>query len=125
MNAGEYLLSKSPLNSGTALAHLLAMQTGGVRTIFASQMTVCVEEPQVTVVQRPKRETRTNYQPQVSSSSEDARQAIFVVTRTARMNVTTACDELFVQTERVRAIVTRDLGEKRITVRQSGVVSIN
>lgn len=45
MNAGQYLVSKSPLNSGTALAHLLAITQGGGagRTVFASQMTVCIK----------------------------------------------------------------------------------
>lgn len=39
MNAGQYLVSKSPLSSGTALAHFLTMQTGGGTgqgTVFAS-----------------------------------------------------------------------------------------
>ena len=66
MNVGAYLVSKSPLNSGTALAHLLAMQTGSVvgKTIFAAQMTVCVEEPQVTLIQRPSEHTVATTRPQ-------------------------------------------------------------
>ena len=55
MNVGEYLVSKSPLISGTALAHLLAMQTGSGtgKTIFAAQMTVCVEAPQTVLAHQP------------------------------------------------------------------------
>ena len=56
MTTGEYLLSKSSLPSGTALAHLLALQTGtGQGTVFASMFSVSVEQPSITVTQRAKR----------------------------------------------------------------------
>lgn len=44
MTTGQKLVELSGLASGSALAHLLAMQTGtGGKTVFAAQMTVCIE----------------------------------------------------------------------------------
>lgn len=54
MTTGEYLLSKSPLASGSALQHLLAMQSGGSgKTIFCSQITAVIDHEDVVVVRKP------------------------------------------------------------------------
>lgn len=91
MNVGEYLVSKSPLNSGTALAHLLAMQTGSVvgKTIFAAQMTVCVEEPQVTLIQRPSEHNVATTQAETTTTQQDKPSRVYAQTRPARVDVAT------------------------------------
>ena len=91
MNVGEYLISKSPLNSGTALAHLLAMQTGSVvgKTIFAAQMTVCVEEPQVTLIQRPSEHNVATTQAETTTTQQDKPSRVYAQTRPARVDVAT------------------------------------
>lgn len=98
MNVGEYLVSKSPLNSGTALAHLLAMQTGGGtgKTIFAAQMTVCVEAPQTTVIQRPSDHSVKTTQYETATAQQDKPNRIAVRTRPARVDATTRPASVFV-----------------------------
>lgn len=98
MNVGEYLVSKSPLNSGTALAHLLAMQTGSVvgKTIFAAQMTVCVEEPQMTLVQRPAELSVSATREQTETTQKDKPNRITAMTRSARVDVTTRQAAIYV-----------------------------
>lgn len=59
MTAGEYLVAHSPLPSGTALAHFLALQFGAGpgETVFASRFYVAIEEEAVTVTQSVKKQT--------------------------------------------------------------------
>lgn len=56
MTTGEYLVANSPLPSGTALAHLLALQFGAGQgeTVFASRFCVVAGEDRLEVVNRPK-----------------------------------------------------------------------
>ena len=127
MNVGEYLVSKSPLNSGTALAHLLALQagTGTGQTIFASMFSVQIEEPRMFAVQRPKREAGDDYRPAVSRLSADTEKAVSIFTREASLSVLTEPDELFVRHGATESVVVRDLGKERFTVRQSDVIEFN
>ena len=98
MNVGEYLVSKSPLGSGTALAHLLAMQTGGGtgKTIFAAQMTVCMEAPQTTVTKRPSDHSVKTTQHETATAQQDKPNRIAVRTRPARVDVMTRPAAVFV-----------------------------
>ena len=127
MNVGEYLVSKSSLSSGTALAHLLALQagTGSGQTVFASMFSVQIEEPRLFAVQRPKREARDDYRPAVSRLSADTEKAVSIFTREATLNVLTEADELFIRQGTTESVVVRDLGQERFTVRQSDVVGID
>ena len=127
MNVGEYLVSKSSLSSGTALAHLLALQagTGSGQTVFASMFSVQIEEPRLFAVQRPKREARDDYRPAVSRLSADTEKAVSIFTREATLNVLTEADELFIRQGSTDSVVVRDLGQERFTVRQSDVVGID
>lgn len=124
---GAYLLSKSSLASGTALAHLLALQTGtGTgQAIFASMFSVQIEEPRLFAVQRPKREAREDYRPAVSRLSADTEKSVSIFTREATLNVLTEPDELFIRQGSTDSVVVRDLGQERFTVRQSDVIEIN
>ena len=124
---GAYLLSKSSLASGTALAHLLALQTGAGpgQTVFASMFSVQIEEPLLFAVQRPKREAREDYRPAVSRLSADTEKSVSIFTREATLNVLTEPDELFILQGSTESVVVRDLGQERFTVRQSDVVWID
>ena len=124
---GTYLLSHSSLSSGTALAHLLALQagTGTGQTIFASMFSVQIEEPRLFAVQRPKREAREDYRPAVSRLSADTEKAVSIFTREATLNVRTETDELFIRQASTESVVVRDLGQERFTVRQRDVMEIN
>jgi len=59
VTTGEYLVANSPLPSGTALAHFLALQFGAGpgETVFASRFYVAVEEEVVNVAQSVKKQT--------------------------------------------------------------------
>ena len=127
MNFGEYLVSQSSLSSGTALAHLLALQTGtgAGQTIFASMFSVQIDEPRLMLVQRPKREAREDYRPAVSRLSADTEKTVSIFTREATLNVLTEIDELFIRQGSTESVVVRDLGHERFTVRQCDVLEMN
>lgn len=59
MTTGEYLVAHSSLPSGTALAHLLALNAGSGsglgQTIFASRFSVTTGEDRFSVVRKAKR----------------------------------------------------------------------
>ena len=89
MNVGEYLVSKSPLGSGTALAHLLAMQTGTEgKTVFAAQMTVCAEVDAVTIVRQPRDVGVTATAEKTMPSQSEKPNRIDVLKTQARMEIT-------------------------------------
>lgn len=117
MNAGQYLVSKSPLSSGTALAHLLAMQTGGVRTVFTSMFAVQIDTPRLTLTQRA-RDPIDILEPAGRKTQVDAhRDDIFVCLSAARAAVRLAPEWLTVTTQRAAEVfVQRDV--QSATVRQ-------
>ena len=99
MTTGEYLLSKSSLNSGAALAHLLALQVGtGQGTVFASMFSVSVEQPTVTVTRLAKRQAPEMVAPVRPVEPERAtnNKAASVFTAIERIAVLTAPDEITV-----------------------------
>ena len=126
MNVGEYLVSKSPLNSGTALAHLLAMQTGSVvgKTIFAAQMTVCVEEPQVTLIQRPSEHNVATTQAETTTTQQDKSNRITAQTRPARVDVATRSASMHVVQKPTTSVSVRLLPHTITTLRKRAATSI-
>lgn len=125
---GEYLLSKSTLPIGTALAHFLTMQTGGGTgqgTVFASMFAVRCDEPRLTLVQRAKREAgeaddRTPRQIDETGNDKDA----VVLTRQAAMSVLTTPEWLTVTPVReTQVFVQRDV--QSAVVRQNDVLEMN
>lgn len=125
---GEYLLSKSTLPIGTALAHFLTMQTGGGTgqgTVFASMFAVRCDEPRLTLVQRAKRgagePAALRWPRQVDA--RDGTDA-FVLTGDAGLTVGTARDELVVVAQRAASVfVRRDV--QSAAVQQSDVLEMN
>ena len=126
MNVGEYLVSKSPLNSGTALAHLLAMQTGSVvgKTIFAAQMTVCVEEPQVTLIQRPSEHNVATTQAETTTTQQDKPSRVYAQTRPARVDVTTKQKAWFLTQRKANALHVSAAPKSAVARRNRRTVSV-
>ena len=120
---GDYLVQHSMLPSGTALAHLLALQTGG-GTVFASMFAVRCDEPRLTLVQRAKREAGevTERAPRQIDARSDS--DVSVLTGTARMSVRTTAEWLTVTPQReTQVFIQRDV--QSAVVRQSDVVEMN
>ena len=113
MTTGDYLVQHSTLPSGTAMAHLLALQTGGgvSQTLFASMFAVRCDAPRMTLVQRAKREAGESVERvlrQVDDTGDD-KDAV-VLTRQAAVSVLTAPEWLTVTPVReTQVFVQRDV----------------
>ena len=129
MNVGEYLVSKSSLSSGTALAHLLALEagTGSGQTIFASMFSVQITEPRLFAIQRPKREAQESKRSVASVVSGDRQGGgnVSILARPNTLWVMTGRDELFIHQTNSSSIVVTDFGQERLTVRQNDVIEFN
>ena len=119
---GEYLLSKSTLPIGTALAHFLTMQTGGGTgqgTVFASTFAVRIDEPTLSLVQRAKREAAESVER--SSLREENARTLSVLTAQARMSLLTTDEYLTVSAGTHGASFVVRLDEGRMTVKQNEI----
>lgn len=98
MNTGQKLVELSGLPSGSALAHLLAITqgTGTGRTVFAARMAVCIEYPQVTLVQRSAECSVATKQAETETTQKDKPNRITALSKPARVDVTTRQPALFV-----------------------------
>lgn len=128
MTTGEYMLSKSSLSSGTALAHLLAMQTGsGLGTVFASQFRVSIAQDEITVTRKAKRtiqEERPEVQSPRSPTPAKQEKNVAVFSATPRLAVFTAPDEITVTQRTAQVTITQRLPNETITrKRKAGLVS--
>lgn len=124
MNTGEYLVSKSSLPSGTALAHLLAMQTGGgLGTVFASMFAVRIDEPTLSLVQHAKREAAESVER--SALREGNERDLAVLTAVPRLSLLTTDECLTVSTGTQGASFVVRLDEGRMTVRKADVLEIS
>ena len=119
MNAGQKLVALSGLSSGTALTHLLAITqgsgTGPGKTVFASQMTVCIDDPQIALIDRtpPRLSVVT---PAVAQATQ-GKKRIDVVTRPAQITVATAPNTLHIVQKTHRAQVVTTLPRLTVTRR--------
>ena len=124
MNVGDYLVQHSTLPSGTAMAHLLALQTGGGGTVFASMFAVRCDEPRLTLVQRAKREAGEVMKRAPRQIDETGDKNTVVLTRQAAVSVLTTPEWLTVTPVReMQVFVQRDV--QSAVVRQSDVLEIN
>ena len=123
MTTGQKLVELSGLASGSALAHLLAMQTGSVvgKTIFAAQMTVCVEEPQVTLIQRPSEHNVATTQAETTTTQQDKPSRVYAQTRPARVDVATRSASMHVVQKPATSVSVRLLPHT-ITSRRKRVI---
>ena len=126
MTTGQKLVELSGLASGSALAHLLAMQTGTGpgQTIFASMFTLRCDEPRLTLVQRAKREAGESVERAMRQIDERSDGDVSVLTGTARMSVRTTAEWLTVTPQReTQVFIQRDV--QRAVVRQSDVLTFD
>ena len=100
MNTGQKLVELSGLSGVSASAHLLAITqgsgTGPAKTVFASQMVVCVDEPTIVVTQRMAEHAVTTLLAATETTQQDKPNRITAMTRPARVDVTTRQAALFV-----------------------------
>ena len=84
MNTGERLTSLSGLSPRSAFDHFMAIVTGGVnKTVFASQMTVWVEQDESVLVKVPASVAATlSREASSTSSTEGKRTAVRTATAT-------------------------------------------
>ena len=101
MSTGQHLVSLSPLPSGTALAHLLALTQGPGpgATVFASRMTVTLTTERMSVTEKPRKQAQQVVEPAVQPSNQKSKNA-YVRTRIPQFQVLTPPDEVWVRTNR-------------------------
>ena len=121
MTAGDYLVQHSTLSSGTALAHLLALQAGtGQGTVFAAMFALRCDEPSLTLVQRRAAGEWVEHTPyQVGEG--DGR--LTVLTGIPRLAALLSEERMTVVTQRAAsAVVQRDV--QSAVVRNSDVLQL-
>ena len=100
MTTGQKLVELSGLASGSALAHLLAVTqgtgTGVDRIIFASQMTVSLEDDQVSVIQRPSELSVSAAPAQMQTTQQDKPNRITARSSLSRIDVVTRPSALYI-----------------------------
>lgn len=123
MTAGQKLVELSGLPSGSALAHLLAITqgTGTGRTVFASQITVCMSAPSATVVQREYGITSTSTQPSLTTE-KDKPARCDIRSTPARIDVAVRPSEMYVVQRTIQSqfVQTRP---KEVTARRNRTIS--
>lgn len=130
ITTGEYLVSKSSLPSGTAMAHWLAMQsgTGSDRVIYCSQFTTVLTHDEITVTRKPKRSALTQ-QPAVAPSVAEKstkQQTNYFAFMSPQVDVVSFFEpDEITATQRANSLaVTQDLAQETIT-RKPKRVAIN
>lgn len=125
MNAGQKLVELSGLASGSALAHLLAITqgtgTGVDRVIFTSQMTVSLEDDQVSVIQRPSELSVSATPAQMQTTQQDKPNRITARSSLARIDVVTRPAALYVAQKTHASTFVRTL-PSTITSRRKRVI---
>ena len=114
MTTGEYLVAHSSLPSGTALAHLLALNAGSGtgETVFASRFSVTTGEDRFSVVRKAKRQApKPEVAPrQVKQPSHANDKGLFAVARTQGVTVSSQADSITVIQKTQCQVATTDLG---------------
>ena len=113
MNAGQKLVELSGLSGVSALDHLLAITqgsgTGPAKTVFASQMVVCIDAPTIVVTQRVAEHAITTLHSATETTQQDKPNRIASVSRPARVDVVTRQAALFVTQKAHAATFVRTL----------------
>lgn len=122
MNTGQKLVELSGLSGVSALTHLLAITQGSGpgETVFASQMTVCLDTQQITQLSRPARALAVVTAPNHQSSLGYKR--LDVMNRAARIDVTTSIPSLFIVQSPRRTQAVTTLPRLTVTRRPRAVV---
>ena len=122
MNVGAYFVSKSPLSSGTALQHLLAMQMGGTGgTVFAAMFAVQIDTPRLALMHRRAKNVCGD-EPALQRI-EERRNDVFVTTAEAQATACLRSETLTLTSGRARSVfVMREV--ENAVVRKSDVVEM-
>lgn len=122
MTTGEYLVANSPLPSGTALAHFLALQfsAGQGETVFASRFYVAIEEEVVNVAQSVKKQAPEviDEVPKRQQDRSAPGKFAFPFLRHERVTAIHHNDAVCVVTTQATALATQSL--ESITIRKRG-----
>lgn len=126
MNTGQKLVELSGLSSGSALAHLLAaiQGSGPAKTIFATQIVVCIDAPTIVVTQRMAEHAVTTLLAATETTQQDKPNRITAVSRPARVDVVTRQAALFVAQKAHAATFVRTLPNIITARRKRSVKSI-
>lgn len=124
--ARERMIALSGLaGAHTAREHFLAIMQGtGQGTVFASMFAVQIDEPRLTLVQRPKREAGESAERALSRVDERSNSDVTVLTRTTDLCVLTAQEWLTITTQRAASVFAqRDV--QSAAIHQSDVLGLN
>ena len=119
MNAGQYLVALSGLATGTAAAHLLAIQagvgSGPGQTIFASQFVAVIETPAIEVFRKPKPAMSATVlrQPDVSRSKD--LKGLYCTVSLSRLDAAVSTDEVVVGIRQHRTLFAQKADRKHYT----------
>jgi len=122
VTTGEYLVANSPLPSGAALAHFLALQFGAGQgeTVFASRFYVAIEEEVVNVAQSVKKQAPEviDEVPKRQQDRSAPGKFAFPFLRHERVTAIHHNDAVCVVTTQATALATQSL--ESITIRKRG-----
>ena len=125
MTTGDYLVQHSTLPSGTAMAHLLALQTGGGGTVFASMFALRCDEPQLTLVQRAKRADESAFSSAPTAAVATGELGASILTQPPRCAVLTRADAMILFSGAERASFFVRAEDERITVTDTDILEMD
>ena len=126
MTTGDALVQHSPLPSGTALAHLLALQAGtGQGTVFASMFALRCDEPRLTLVQRAKRADESAFSCHPTAVDATGELGASILTQLPRCAVLTRADAMILFSGAERASFFVRAEDERITVTDTDILEMD
>ena len=119
MNTGQKLVELSGLSGVSAIAHLLAITqgsgTGPGKTVFAAQVTICLETPQITLVQRKREYAIESQSAETMTAHGDRPNRINTLTRKSRIDVTTGNEAIYIVQKRANERMVRSARKTNAT----------
>lgn len=120
MTTGEYLVANSPLPSGTALAHFMALQFGAGQgeTVFASRFCVVTGDERIEVTQRAKKQApqpmNEQREPRSIPNLADDKRAFAFFSQPSVIVTSRPDDEIYITSKQLTAIARHSLEQTTI-----------
>ena len=120
MTTGEYLVANSPLPSGTALAHFLALQLGAGQggAVFASRYCVVTGDERIEVTQRAKKQApqpmNEQREPRSIPNLADDKRAFAFFSQPSVIVTSRPGDEIYITSKQLTAIARHSLEQTTI-----------
>ena len=120
MTTGEYLVANSPLQSGTALAHFMALQFGAGQgeTVFASRFCVVTGDERIEVTQRAKKQApqpmNEQREPRSIPNLADDKRAFAFFSQPSVIVTSRPGDEIYITSKQLTAIARHSLEQTTI-----------